>query len=60
MKQTGRPKSYPSRFAVKLPDCLRDVLEETARKRFTTSSELVRTALLEKFEREGLIASKAA
>jgi hypothetical protein len=39
---------------------MRDVLEETARKRFTTSSELVRTALLEKFEREGLIPSKAA
>jgi hypothetical protein len=42
------------RFAVRLPDALRDVLEETARRHFTSGSEIVRVALLEKFEREGV------
>ena len=43
-----------SRFAVRLPDALRDVLEETAKRRFTSGSEIVRVALLEKFERDGI------
>lgn len=43
-----------SRFAVRLPDALRDILEDRARRRFTSSSEIVRVALLEKFERDGV------
>ena len=41
-----------SRFAVRLPDALREELEETAKRRFTSNSEIVRVALLEKFERD--------
>jgi hypothetical protein len=43
-----------SRFAVRLPDALREVLEDIAKRRFTSGSEIVRVALLEKFEREGV------
>ena len=43
-----------SRVAVRLPDALRDVLEETARRHFTSGSEIIRVALLEKFAREGI------
>jgi Arc/MetJ-type ribon-helix-helix transcriptional regulator len=50
MKQTKQK----SRFAVRLPDPLREILEEAARRRFTSESEIVRVALLEKFEREGI------
>jgi hypothetical protein len=49
-----------SRFAVRLPEPLRDVLEETAKRRFTSESEIVRVALLEKFEREGVCVLPAA
>jgi metal-responsive CopG/Arc/MetJ family transcriptional regulator len=52
MKQSGRPKSYPSRFALKLPDDLRETMEQAARRRFTTGSEFIRQAVIEKLERE--------
>ena len=42
-----------SRLAVRLPDALRGALEDTAKRRFTSESEIVRVALLEKFERDG-------
>jgi metal-responsive CopG/Arc/MetJ family transcriptional regulator len=34
-----------SRFVVRLPDALRDALEETAKRRFTSGSEIIRVAL---------------
>jgi hypothetical protein len=49
-----KPTKQKSRLAVRLPDALRDVLEETAKRRFTSNSEIVRVAFLEKFERDGI------